>query len=116
PFLKNNNAGIFRIPYFTEISGLLSTFTFPTTAFPSYSVAISSTTGPTMRQGPHHSAQKSISTGLSDFKTSSSKLPSVISNAIIFNFSNFSLNKNKYKYLPIDNRHSPFTNFYTLSI
>src|SRR6266481_5139321 len=31
------------------------------------------------RQGPHHAAQKSINTGLSDFNTSESKLASVTS-------------------------------------
>ena len=36
-----------------------------------------------VRHGPHHSAQKSITTGLSAFITTSSKLPSVISSAII---------------------------------
>src|SRR5690606_31922818 len=60
PFLKNNNAGMLRIPYFTEISAFKSTLTFPTIALPSYSLAISSTIGPIIRQGPHHSAQKSI--------------------------------------------------------
>src|SRR6201996_877726 len=84
PFLKYNKAGMLRIPNFIEMPGLLSTFTLPTTALPSYSLAISSTTGPTMRQGPHHSAQKSISTGLFDFSTSSSKFASVISKAMIF--------------------------------
>src|SRR3546814_8697504 len=73
------------MPYLTEMSGLLSTFTLPTTAWPSYSLANSSTMGPTMRHGPHHSAQKSTNTGLSDCSTTSSKLLSVISNAIILN-------------------------------
>src|SRR5690606_16454845 len=85
PFLKNNNAGMLRIPYFTEISAFKSTLTFPTIALPSYSLAISSTIEPIIRQGPHHSAQKSIKTGLSDFKTISSKLLFVISN-VIMNF------------------------------
>src|ERR1700753_2605022 len=89
PFLKYNKAGILRMPNFIDMPGLLSTFTLPTTALPSYSFAISSTTGPTMRQGPHHSAQKSISTGLSDFSTSSSKFASVISKAMIFLFFKF---------------------------
>jgi hypothetical protein len=38
--------------------------------------------GPTILQGPHQAAQKSTITGFSDFKTSSSKFESVISNAI----------------------------------
>jgi hypothetical protein len=42
--------------------------------------------GPTILHGPHHAAQKSTITGLSDFKTTSSKVASVIANAIIFFF------------------------------
>src|ERR1700753_4074690 len=84
PLLKYNKAGILRIPNFIDMPGLLSTFTLPTTALPAYSFEISSTTGPTIRQGPHHSAQKSINTGLSDLRTSSSKFASVISKAMIF--------------------------------
>src|SRR4029077_8190953 len=44
-----------------------------------YSPASSSTIGAMARQGPHHAAQKSINTGLSDFNTSESKLASVTS-------------------------------------
>jgi hypothetical protein len=36
----------------------------------------SSTSGPMALQGPHHGAQKSTSTGLSDCNTSDSKFPS----------------------------------------
>ena len=36
-----------------------------------------------MRQGPHHSAQKSTITGWDDFRTNSSKFASVISTAIL---------------------------------
>src|ERR1700712_6152063 len=85
PFLKYNKAGILRIPYFIDMPGLLSTFTLATTAVSAYSFDISSTTGPTILQGPHHSAQKSTNTGLSDLSTSSSKFASVISKAMIYN-------------------------------
>src|SRR6202012_1659769 len=74
------------MPNFIDMPGLLSTFTLPTTALPLYSLAISSTTGPTIRHGPHHSAQKSTKTGLSDLRTNSSKFASVISKAISLNF------------------------------
>jgi hypothetical protein len=40
--------------------------------------------GPTILQGPHHAAQKSTITGLSDFNTTSSKVASVIANAMLF--------------------------------
>src|SRR5690606_19150890 len=74
------------IPYCEAKSWFASTSTFPTTAFPSNSELISSITGPNILHGPHHSAQKSTTTGLSDFKTTSSKVASVISNAIILLF------------------------------
>ena len=66
-----------------DIPEFESTSTFPITAFPLYSVAISSIIGPIMRQGPHHSAQKSTITGWDDFRTNSSKFASVISTAIL---------------------------------
>src|SRR5215211_1230575 len=51
--------------------------TFTILSLPSMSLAMSSSEGPIMRQGPHHSAQKSTRTGVSDFKTSCSKEASV---------------------------------------
>src|SRR5215204_5776727 len=51
--------------------------TFTTLSLPSISLAMSSSEGPIMRQGPHHSAQKSTRTGVSDFRTSCSKEVSV---------------------------------------
>jgi hypothetical protein len=42
--------------------------------------------GPTIRHGPHHAAQKSTKTGLSDCKTTSSNVASVISKAISIHF------------------------------
>src|SRR6202035_2604482 len=64
------------------------------------SEAISSSTGPTTRQGPHHGAQKSTSTGPSDSMTSAWKLLSVTSlrlPAIAFPFSNAFLSLYKVK-------------------
>src|SRR5258707_1317830 len=55
--------------------GFSSTFIFATVARPSYSVARASTVGASRRQGPHHSAQKSMRT--TPFCTSWSKLLSV---------------------------------------
>src|SRR5689334_10571952 len=48
-----------------------------TVSFSACSVAISSRTGATILHGPHHSAQKSTSTGLSLPSTSLAKLASV---------------------------------------
>src|SRR5215813_13720638 len=44
---------------------------------------MSSRDGPIIRQGPHHSAQKSTSTGVSDFRTSCSKEASVALTVIV---------------------------------
>src|SRR5664279_4484320 len=52
-------------------------FSLTILTLPACSVAISSSTGATMRQGPHHSAQKSTNTGVSLAKTSVAKVSSV---------------------------------------
>ena len=52
-----------RTPYCAGRLGFSSTFTLATMSLPSYSVASSSSAGPIILQGPHHSAQKSTSTG-----------------------------------------------------
>ncbi len=77
--------GILRMLYLEVASSLLSTSTFPITAFSLYSSANWSMIGPTILHGPHHSAQKSITTSLSVLRTSS-KVASVISRAIIILF------------------------------
>src|ERR1039457_7103612 len=61
------------------VAPLRSTSILPTLTLPSYSPASSSTIGAIARHGPHQAAQKSTSTGLSDFNTSESKLASVTS-------------------------------------
>src|SRR6266849_179160 len=58
---------------------LRSTSILPIFTLPWYSFASSSTMGAKARQGPHQAAQKSTKTGVSDFKTSWSKLVSVTS-------------------------------------
>ena len=80
-FLKNSTVGILRIPYSAATSPFSSTSHLPISALPSYSPASSSMIGPTILQGPHHGAQKSITTGLPSARISL-KLLSVISNAI----------------------------------
>src|ERR1051326_210614 len=51
--------------------------TFTTFTLSPSSLAISSSTGATRRHGPHHSAQKSTRTGVSDCRTSVAKVSSV---------------------------------------
>src|SRR5262249_43594666 len=62
--------------YLSERLWFSSTLTFATLTEPAFSRAISSNTGAIILQGPHHSAQKSTTTGLSWFVTSRSKLDS----------------------------------------
>src|SRR5688572_8687040 len=71
------------IPYSAAMAGLSSTFTLTTSTFSLYSTEISSRMGPSLRQGPHHSAQKSTITGLSAASTSVLKLASVTSLALL---------------------------------
>src|SRR5437762_6055058 len=63
---------------------LLSTFTLPILTAPAFSFAISSRIGAIILQGPHHSAQKSTSTGCALLVTSLSKFPSSIVTAAEF--------------------------------
>src|SRR6056297_667097 len=88
--------GMLRIPYFAAMVGLLSTSTLPQIARSLYSSDNSSTNGPIIRHGPHHSAQKSSNTGLSDFNTISSKFLSVISTVIIVYFQLIIFNGDKF--------------------
>src|SRR5712691_10525392 len=73
PFLKIISVGIDMMPYLAAVAGFSSTLTFTTLSLPCSSPATSSTMGEITRQGTHHSAQKSTSTGSADFSTSASK-------------------------------------------
>src|SRR5689334_1841286 len=66
-----------RTPYFIGVCGFSSMLTLATVTFPAMSVASSSRNGAIIRHGPHHSAQKSTSTGPLARSTSASKLLSV---------------------------------------
>src|SRR5579859_137060 len=61
---------------------LSSTLSLPTLALPAYSEAMVSMVGPIWRHGPHHSAQKSTSTGSGDLRTSLSNAASVKVNVL----------------------------------
>lgn len=71
------------IPNCVARAGSSSTFTFPTFKVSDFSAAISSIIGDSILQGPHQVAQKSTSTGLVEFKTSSLKFDSLIFTSII---------------------------------
>ena len=66
------------IPYFTGVCLTSSTFTLPTTTLSPNWSQILSKIGAIALHGPHHSAQKSTITSLSELITSSSKFSSVI--------------------------------------
>src|SRR5215212_3199645 len=78
PSLKMISVGIERTWYCAAVTWFSSTLSL-TMRRSSRSCAISSRTGATTRHGPHHGAQKSTSTGVSDSMTSAWKLASVTS-------------------------------------
>src|ERR1044071_5522139 len=73
PPLKIIRVGIDITPYFEAVFGLSSTLSFTILTFSPIAPAISSSAGAIMRQGPHHSAQKSTTTGPFALSTSASK-------------------------------------------
>src|SRR5690348_8002504 len=73
PPLKIIKVGIDITPYFEAVFGLSSTFSLTILTLSPIAPAISSSAGAIMRQGPHHSAQKSTTTGPSALSTSASK-------------------------------------------
>src|ERR1700741_2728646 len=76
PFLNSISVGIDMMPYLAAVFGFSSTLSLTIlTLLPSWP-AISSSAGAIIRQGPHHSAQKSTTTGSADFHTSDLKLAS----------------------------------------
>src|SRR5918998_4366082 len=68
------------------ICGFASTSSLRTSTLPPYLAASLSTSGATMRHGPHHSAQKSTITGLSFWSTSLSNVASVTSRTLDIGF------------------------------
>src|SRR6185295_8904175 len=79
PSLKTSRVGMPRTLKREPVARFASTSSFPTFTRPLYSSAIASIVGAIARHGAHQAAQKSTRTGVFDFTTSDSKLPSVIS-------------------------------------
>src|ERR1700733_864461 len=73
PPLKIIKVGIDITPYFDAVFGLSSTFSLTILTLSPMAPAISSSAGAIMRHGPHHSAQKSTTTGPCALSTSASK-------------------------------------------
>src|SRR5438034_1044618 len=65
------------MPYSAANACCSSILTLPILARPSNSSASSSSTGAIILHGPHHSAQKSTSTGAADWRTCSAKFSCV---------------------------------------
>src|SRR5215210_9169711 len=76
PFLNIISVGIDMMPYLAAVCGFSSTLSLTIFTLSPSEPAISSKAGAIMRQGPHHSAQKSTTTGLVAFSTSASKFAS----------------------------------------
>src|SRR5258705_12447968 len=112
PARNSIEVGMPLIPYIAAVDGLSSTFSFTTARLPEYCSAIASTVGDNIRQGAHQAAQKSTSTGFSDFRTSCSKDLSFTSLTLSFIFvipSYFSFPvRNARKFLLLT-PHLPFT-------
>src|SRR6202521_6088852 len=77
--------GMPRIPNRWDRFGALSLLTFTSLSLPGRSVAIFSTMGDTIRQGPHQGAQKSTRTGneLSSTTAGKSVSPLSVSHGIV---------------------------------
>src|SRR6516225_3195963 len=73
PPLKIMRVGIDITPYLEAVFGLSSTLSFTILTLSPIAPEISSSAGAIMRHGPHHSAQKSTTTGPGAFSTSASK-------------------------------------------
>src|SRR3954471_13852189 len=73
PFLKSISVGIDMIPYFAAVAGFSSTLSFTIFTLPFIVPASSSSAGAIILHGPHHSAQKSTTTGSAHLSTCASK-------------------------------------------
>src|SRR5258708_33862422 len=67
PSLKIIRVGIDWMPYFAAVCGFSSTLSLTIFTFSPREPEISSSAGPIIRQGPHHSAQKATTTGQDAF-------------------------------------------------
>src|SRR5262245_30382920 len=77
PSRKIIRVGMPRTPYLVGVVGFSSTLSLAMVILPPSSPASSSRAGPICLQGPHHSAQKSTSTGFDEPSTSVWKEESV---------------------------------------
>ena len=78
PFLKTSKSGMLRALKREADAGFSSTFSLPIRTRPFSSEASCSSTGVSIRQGPHHGAHMSTRIGRVDDSTSVLKFESVI--------------------------------------
>src|SRR5271166_58385 len=78
PSLNSIKVGIDMMPNLAAVLGFSSTLSLTILTLPLSDLEISSKAGAIMRQGPHHSAQKSTTTGSLALSTSLSKVASVV--------------------------------------
>ena len=88
PLMNIMIVGMLRIPYWVAIEGLSSVLSLKHLSFPAYASESSATTGWIMRQGPHHGAQNSTSTGPVALRTSDCHVVSVTAGTASFNAKN----------------------------
>src|SRR6185312_15783004 len=77
PSLNSIRVGIDMMPYFDAVPGFSSTLSLTIFTLPLSDFEISSSAGAIIRHGPHHSAQKSTTTGSFALSTSLSNVASV---------------------------------------
>src|ERR1700756_5490712 len=77
PSLNSIKVGIDMIPYLAAVPGFSSTLSLTIFTLPLSELEISSSAGAIIRHGPHHSAQKSTTTGPVALSTSFSNVASV---------------------------------------
>src|ERR1700722_17900182 len=70
PWLKIIRVGTPRTPYFWGMPGFSSMLILATVTFSPISLESSSSAGAIILHGPHHSAQKSTTTGILELRTS----------------------------------------------
>src|ERR1700689_1480140 len=78
PSLNSIKVGIDMMPYFDAVPGFSSTLSLTILTLPLSDLEISSSAGEIIRHGPHHSAQKSTTTGSLALSTSCSNVASVV--------------------------------------
>src|ERR1700688_1916131 len=78
PSLNSISVGIDMMPNLAAVPGFSSTLSLTILTLPLSDLEISSSAGAIMRQGPHHSAQESTTTGPLALSTSCSNVASVV--------------------------------------